>query len=349
MRGVNYINITKIDVDDKNYPQRLLKIKNFPTELYAVGNMELLNSEHSVGIVGTRDCTDYGRKVTKEFAKEISREKICIISGMALGIDGIAHDIAVMEKGKTIAVLGGGFNHIYPKENEWLFYKILEYNGCIISEYSPETEVTKSNFPIRNRIISGLSDAILVVEAKFRSGSSITAKYAQLQGKNVYAIPNSIYENTGIGTNILIQQGAELITKPKQIIEKIKPSTKRNRKNEKNKNLKEINKRIGKETDKSKINSTSESENSIIKNKADYSEENFIDKATKENIPVIIKKEYLEIYKLLSNIPMHLNEIAIRLNKSIQEITPIIILMEIDGFINQIDSNYYIRKADEII
>lgn len=264
---------------------------------------------------------------------------------MALGIDGIAHNFAIEEKGKTIAVLGSGFNFIYPKENEWLFHKILEYGGCIISEYSPETEVIKSNFPIRNRIISGLSDAILVVEAKYRSGSSITVKHAKLQGKNIYAIPNNIYENTGIGTNILIQEGAELITKPKQIIDKIKPMKKRNHKTVRNSVLKEI---IDKEIYESKIKSRLELENAFNE-KNIYSEKNFSNKSINKNVSIILKKEYLEIYKLLSNIPMHIDEIAARLNKSIQQISSTITLMEIDGLIEQIDSNYYIRKTDKII
>ena len=161
------------------YPQRLLKTKNFPTVIYAIGNIELLNCKYAVGIVGSRKCTEYGRKVANQFAQDLSRKGICIISGMALGIDGEAHNAAIKEIGKTIAVLGGGFNYIFPPENEWLFHKILENGGCVITEYPPEVEPDKNNFPIRNRVISGLSDALLVVEATHRSGSSITAKYAK--------------------------------------------------------------------------------------------------------------------------------------------------------------------------
>lgn len=104
--GVMKINIIKIDMEDDYYPKRLLKIRNFPTQIYAVGNIELLNSNHTVGIVGARKCTDYGRKVTRDFSREISRNGICVVSGLALGIDGIAHDYAIAEEGKTIAVLG---------------------------------------------------------------------------------------------------------------------------------------------------------------------------------------------------------------------------------------------------
>lgn len=303
MEGVININILKIGVNDKEFPNRLRKIGDFPTELYAVGNIKLLNATSSIAIVGARNCTDYGRKVTKEFSREISKYGICIVSGLAIGIDSIAHREALEKKGKTIAVLGGGFNHIYPRENEWLFYKILENDGCIISEFSPDVYADKKNFPRRNRIISGISDGALVVEAAFRSGSSITARYTKSQGKPVYSIPNSIYENTGIGTNNLIKEGAELVTKPKDIIEKMK-----------------------------------------LKGKEQEDEEEVIE----EDTTIKISEEYLQIYSLLSDKPTHINELAIKLNKSIQEISPTIILMELEGYIEQIEPNCYIRKKEKI-
>ena len=288
--------IIKININDEIYPQRLLKIKNFPTEIYAMGNIKLLNAKYTLGIVGSRNCTDYGRNVANEFAREISKRGICIISGMAIGIDGTAHNAAIDEKGKTIAVLGGGFNYIYPLDNEWLFHKILDNDGCVISEYSPKEEPDKSKFPIRNRIISGLSDAVLVVEAVHRSGSTITAKYTKNEGKIVYAIPNSIYATTGVGTNKLIQNGAVLVTNPNQIIDGL------------------INK--------------------------DCRENN-------DNKYSIIPKEYLEIYKILSDIPIHINEIARKLKKEIQEISPIITIMEIDGYVIQSPINYFIINKNK--
>ena len=277
--------------------------------------MALLNSKFTIGIVGSRNCTDYGRKVTKEFAREISKSGICVVSGMALGIDGIAHDTALSNIGSTIAILGGGFNNIYPKENEWLFYKIIENGGCIISEYLPDEKVEKKNFPNRNRIISGLSDAILVVEATYRSGSSITAKYANTQGKRVFAVPNNIFENTGIGTNILIQNGATLITKSKQIIDEVK----------------------GKSiTVSNKVNLNSKCDREIDYQKQEKEANN------------VMKSEYLEIYRLLSNKSMHINEISIKLNKSVQEITSTIIMMELEGYIEQVQANYFKRKDVDI-
>ena len=213
--------IIKINMEDREFPERLLNIKKYPNIIFATGDINLLNSKYTVGIVGSRNCTEYGVKATNEFSKRLSQKGLCIISGMAVGIDGVAHNAAINEIGKTIAVLGGGFNHIFPEENEWLFHKILENGGCIISEYPPDELPDKNNFPIRNRIISGLSDALLVVEAEHRSGSSITARYANEQGKIVYAIPSNIYSYAGLGTNRLIQEGAILATKPEQIISDI--------------------------------------------------------------------------------------------------------------------------------
>lgn len=207
-----------IEKEDNKYPNRLKGKKNRPKVLYTLGNVELLNTNKTVGIVGSRNCTEYGREVAYNFAKELSKKGICIVSGMAVGIDGAAHLGAIQEKGSTIAVIGSGFNYIYPEENEWLFNKIINKNGIVISEYEPNTEVDMSKFPKRNRIIAGLSDVLLVVEAEYRSGSSITANLANDLGKTVCAIPSNITSSEGIGTNRLIQEGAILVTKPGQIL-----------------------------------------------------------------------------------------------------------------------------------
>ena len=333
--------VLKIDVEDEIYPQRLLKIKNFPTEIYALGNIELLNSKSIVAIVGSRDCTDYGRKVTNEFARELSKNEICIISGMAVGIDEIAHNAAIKEKGKTIAVIGCGFNYIYPTENEWLFHKILDKGGCVISEYHPNTKPDNKKFPIRNRIISGISDAVLVVEAMHRSGSSITAKYAKLEGKPVFAVPNSIYASTGIGTNRLIQEGGILVTKPMQIIEGL------NQENYNEKNLNEGNVIFN---TKKRTNKRNHIISSIDGNSLNgrIKEET---KKEKVSIDKIMPKEYLQIYRIISEEAIHINEIVKKVNKPIQEIQSIITMMELEGYIKQAGTNYFKRidLLDEII
>ena len=207
-----------IKKDDKYYPQQLLKIKNSPDQLYVEGNINLLNKK-SIAIVGSRAATKYGKSCAELFAKELSKQDFTIISGLAIGIDTIAHIYSMEEQGKTIAVLGSGFNKIFPEENYYLYKKILENNGCIISEYTPDTEKSKENFPKRNRIISGLSMGVLLVEAKYGSGGAITAKLAIKQGKDLFCIPNRIDEKTGYNTNLLIKQGANLVTSPQDIID----------------------------------------------------------------------------------------------------------------------------------
>lgn len=181
----------------------------------------MLNSNKTLAIVGSRACSYYGRKVTRLFSNEISNKGVCVVSGMASGIDSEAHDKAIENIGKTIAVLGNGLNYIYPPENEWLFNKILANDGCIITEHEKNKKPDLSIFPKRNRIISGLSDAILVVEAEHRSGSSVTVRYGKEYGKPIYAVPSNIDSITGVGTNNMIMDGAYLVTKPKHILEKM--------------------------------------------------------------------------------------------------------------------------------
>lgn len=203
---------------NKFYPKRLLNIHNPPSKLYVEGNYELLNS-NSIAIVGTRKCTEYGKKYSAKFAKELSQKGMCIVSGLAIGIDTVAHINSMEELGKTIAVIGSGFKHIYPEENEWLFHKIIENGGCVVSEYYLDEEKDTANFPARNRIISGLALGVLVVEAPYRGGSTITAKHARLQGKEVFCIPNRLDEPEGYSTNWLIQNGANLVMEPNDILQ----------------------------------------------------------------------------------------------------------------------------------
>ena len=211
------INIKIIKKEDKEFPEKLLKIKDSPEKLYVLGDESLLNKK-SIAIIGSRDCTQYGYDQAKKFARELAKEDICIVSGMAIGIDSAAHIGAKGQKGKTIAVLGSGFNNIFPEENEELFYSILKQGGCIITEYAPDVKPAYNNFPSRNRIVSGLTEGVLVVEAKYRSGTSITAKYAKQQGKKIFCIPSNLDITTGVGTGKLIQEGAKLVLSPNDIL-----------------------------------------------------------------------------------------------------------------------------------
>ena len=203
---------------DEYYPKRLLQIKNPPEKLYVEGNKKILNQD-AIAIVGTRKYTKYGEKYASKFARELSKKGISIVSGLARGIDSIAHIHSMEEEGKTIAVLGSGFDHIYPEENQYLYYKIIENGGCIVTEYPTETPVDKAKFPKRNRIISGLAMGVLVIEARYRSGTSITAKYAISQNKEVFCIPHPLDTPTGYIPNLFIQQGAQLVTSGSDILQ----------------------------------------------------------------------------------------------------------------------------------
>lgn len=209
----NIINndIKVIKYTEKIYSQNLKKIFDYPIVLYAKGNYKLLN-RNCISIVGCRDCSEYGKKIAEEFSYKLSKKGYTIVSGMARGIDAAAHVGAIIANGNTIAVLGCGVNYIYPYENKKIYEKILENNGLIISEYEVNREPIPSFFPQRNRIISGLSEKILVVEATINSGSIITANLAIEQGKNVYAVPGNINSIKSSGTNELIKDGAILVS-----------------------------------------------------------------------------------------------------------------------------------------
>lgn len=206
-----------ITQENCEYPKKLLELKDKPEKLYVLGNTDLLNKK-SVAIVGSRDCTEYGYKQAINFAKELSQKGLCVVSGMAKGIDTAAHIGAKTYLGGTVAVLGGGFNNVFPEENKSLFQEILEAGGCIISEYAPDAICQSANFPKRNRIVAGLGDALLVVEAKYRSGTSITAKFATKQNKTIYCIPSNLESKNSYGTNKLIQNGAKLVISPNDIL-----------------------------------------------------------------------------------------------------------------------------------
>ena len=181
--------IQEIKMEDKNYPEKLKHIYQPPKTLYVLGNRNLLSTK-SIAIIGCRDCSEYGKKLAKYFAQELAKKEITIISGLARGIDTYAHQGSILAgNGKTIAVLGCGLDTIYPPENIKLYQEILKKGGAIITEYPLGIKPLKQHFPARNRIISGLSDGVFVIEARNRSGTLITVNHALEQGKDVYAVP----------------------------------------------------------------------------------------------------------------------------------------------------------------
>lgn len=212
-------NISIIYPTHNNYPDKLLKIYSPPTILYVRGKIKdsIKSTNMNIGIVGSRIATAYGRELAKSFGYELAKRGINIISGLALGIDGAAHLGALTANGYTIGVLGCGIDVVYPRENIEIYTEILN-KGAIISEYGPGVMPSPGTFPMRNRIISGLSDGILVVEAKKKSGSLITADLAIEQGKQVYAIPGKLKDGNSEGTNNLIKNGAFLVTSYEDIM-----------------------------------------------------------------------------------------------------------------------------------
>ena len=199
------------------YPKLLQNIKNAPKELYAAGNLQCLDMP-CVSIVGSRNMTEYGKNMTKEIVKDLVLGGMCIVSGLAVGIDSVAHKSCIEHGGSTIAVLGSGLNKVYPHENKDLYAEIIKRGGCAISEYEPETEAQKIFFPARNRIVSGLSLATLVIEATYRSGTSITAKFALEQGRQVFCLPNSVGNKNSCGTINLLKKGATLVTSGREVL-----------------------------------------------------------------------------------------------------------------------------------
>jgi len=178
-----------------------------------------LLKSNGIAIIGSRAYSEYGRKYAIKFAKGLAEQGLTIISGMALGIDTFAHEGALKVSGKTIAVLGCGFNNIFPEENIGLMEEILQADGAVVSEYMPNIKAASGRFIERNRIVSGLSMGVLVIEAMFRSGTSTTAGMAREQGKTVFCLPRNLGDKNGVGTNRLIKEGAKLVTNSDDILE----------------------------------------------------------------------------------------------------------------------------------
>lgn len=213
--------IKRLTPESNEYPKILKQISDPPKELYLRGNF-IKEDEKAIGIVGTRNYTSYGKQVTSDIAGNLAEAGITIVSGLAKGIDTFAHKAALERGGRTIAVLGSAVDSksVYPSCNQRLADKIIEH-GAVMSEYPPETRSERWFFPQRNRIISGISLGVVVIEAPERSGALITATSALEQNREVFAVPGSIYSKNSIGTNQLIQMGAKLVTCANDILDEL--------------------------------------------------------------------------------------------------------------------------------
>lgn len=210
-------NICVLTWEDEDYPRRLKEIDQPPPVLYLRGELRL-EDEWAVAIVGTRRITAYGRQVTEEVSSTLARNGVTVVSGLARGVDAVAHQAAIQAGGRTLAVLGSGVDRIYPPENQRLAEQILS-QGAVISDYPLGTPPEGTNFPPRNRIISGLSLAVIVIEANLDSGAMITASFAAEQGRELFAVPGSILAPQSKGTNQLIRDGARPLLAPQDVLE----------------------------------------------------------------------------------------------------------------------------------
>ena len=336
--------VTEVKFNSKLYPKSLPNIPNPPKKLYMQGNLGLLNNP-IISIVGSRSCSKNGKNLTRKFAYELSQCGITIASGLAKGIDTVAHLYSYKEKGKTIAVLPSGFNHIFPKENVGLYEKILDNGGLVISEYSPDIKTKSQYFLERNRIVSGLSLGVLVVEAAHRSGTSVTAKLAKNQGRKVFALPHEIWDSHGVGTNRLIKAGATLVTCVEDILAELYGS--------KNLNSSTFDSSINfKYNDLYSSLPTIKRYNinsHIVTSPADKSPDNSV-KAFNSSEPlksysllnkkILKNKKYQFVYNLVSDSPISINEICKKTDESISVISNALFILELEGYIKKVAGGY---------
>ncbi len=282
---------------DPDYPPRLLQIPDPPPVLYLRGHL-MPEDEWAVAVVGTRRASAYGKTVTGRLVADLAVNHVTVVSGLARGIDGEAHRATLKAGGRTIGVLGCGLDLVYPPEHRNLAREVVE-NGALVSEYPLGTPPEASNFPPRNRIISGLSLGVLVVEAGVRSGALITADYAADQGRDVFAVPGDLYKRSSVGTNRLIQDGAKLVAGAEDILEEL----------------------------------------------------NLMMVAQQAEVRAVVPETETEALLLqhLSLEPIHVDEISLRVDLPIAEVTSNLALMELKGMVRQVGGMNYVLMHESSV
>ena len=305
-------NIKCTTIISKDYPQKLKRLKNPPYVLYYTGNLSLTNQK-CIAVVGTRHPSLYGKTVTKKYGQELSNSGAVVVSGMASGIDTSAHEGALEGSGKTIAVLGSGFDNIFPKENLKLAREIAKF-GLVITEYAPSIAPTKYTFPTRNRIIAGLCDAVILTEAGYGSGSLYTKDYADEVGIDTFCVPGQINQETSSATNSLIQSGAARSTvSPYDILQEL--------------NIKCLEKDKNKNDDKNKdISTATHTQKNIFVKQIDYSK---------------LNPEQIKIVEVLKMGYSDFNDILIKTNISVQNLNINLTMLQISGIIKKLAGNSY--------
>ncbi len=202
---------------DAAYPKSLFSLQDMPMVLYCMGTIPAFEDQFNCAVVGTRTMSEYGKKMACEIGAGLARAGACVVSGLALGVDGAAMAAALEEGGVTVAVLGCGIDVVYPKQHQSLYYHVAE-RGAILTEYAPGVSPSQYNFPVRNRIISGLSQGVCVIEGELKSGALITARHGLFQGRDVYAVPGRVGDKNSEGANYLLTQGATPVTSAVDIV-----------------------------------------------------------------------------------------------------------------------------------
>lgn len=301
----------KISIHDPEYPENLKNIHKPPDELYIKGSFKK-DDRNSIAIVGSRRATIYGLEMAERLAFDIASRGITIVSGMARGIDSSAHTGAIKAGGRTIAVMGSGHNHIYPPENKKLYEEISKA-GAVITEFEDDALPLPRNFPIRNRIISGLSLGLVVVEAARNSGALITANYALEQGREVFAVPGKVSSLTSAGAHDLIKDGAKLVQSAEDILEELKLH-----------DTEPV--REGK--DKGKI-------------------EDKISKMTKAYVYNSLTDDERKVYKILDDEPLYIDNVAEESKIPVNKLSKIVLSLEIKRLIRQLPGKQFVR-ADNV-
>lgn len=311
------------------YPHNLLTLQDLPLVLFVDGDKTALISELSVSVVGARKASDYGVAVARALSSAMASVGFTIVSGGALGIDSAAHRGALDENGKTICVLGCGLGTKYLMDNEELRQQIRK-NGALVTEFPPFTSASRTTFPLRNRIISGLTLGTIVVEAGERSGSLITARLASEQGRDVFAVPGDLVSSSFLGTNNLIRNGARAVFSPNDILEEY----------------------CYKFYDKLSIKERFP-DDEIIRRAQGYLEqkqaEKIVEKAEASKTPPVVKKtapsylteNALKVYEFIGENPVHIDEITIGCNLSTDKILSAITELEIYGLVTQMSGRRY--------
>ena len=302
-----------ITINDDSYPENLKQIYDPPIVLYVKGEIGLPEDKKAIAIVGSRRASYYGLSAAERFAESLALLGITIVSGMARGIDSQAHRGALRVKGRTIAVSGSGLLNIYPPENKGLFQEIFK-SGAVISEFPMETLPLAQNFPRRNRIISGLSLGVLVVEAARNSGALITADFALEQGREVFAVPGKVDSSTSWGTNQLIKQGAKLVDNIEEIIEELSP------------HLREL--------------------PHILKRKPQDLQRRE-ERQTKETLRPSLTYDEERVYNTLSPKPKHFDEILMELEFPISKVISSLVNLEMRRLIKELPGKLFVKNINE--